>query len=262
MSHKLFLQWSDFKDDLAGAFGILREDNDFADVTLACEGGRQFEVHKVVLASSSAFFQNILRKNKHAHPLIYMRGLNPDDLAAILDFLYFGTTSVFRENLDSFLSIAEELQLKGLTRNDNQAKKNTNDQARHEGEPRKNPVKERTESIIHKSEPPPLVDHQTTVGEYDSMSVGNWAQGRHFSGDFMDDDNESYPPLMVKTANKTALGKILYKCTLCGKEALHTDLKNHIEANHLEGISMPCKQCEKTFRTRAALRKHKSRNHQ
>ena len=47
MTEKLCLQWNDFKENATSAFGILREDNDFADVTLACEDGEQFEAHKV-----------------------------------------------------------------------------------------------------------------------------------------------------------------------------------------------------------------------
>ena len=40
--------------------------------------------------------------------------MKSDDLLAIVDFLYRGEANVFQENLDSFLAIAEELQLKGL----------------------------------------------------------------------------------------------------------------------------------------------------
>ena len=65
MSEKLCLQWNDFQANIKIAFGDLREDNDFADVTLACEDGKQFEAHKMVLASSSPFFQNILKRNNH-----------------------------------------------------------------------------------------------------------------------------------------------------------------------------------------------------
>ena len=114
MSEKLCLQWNDFQENIKIAFGNLREDNDFADVTLACEDGQQVEAHKVILAASSPFFQKLLGRNKHPHPLIYMRGMESGDLLAIVDFIYCGEANVFQENLDSFLAIAEELQLKGL----------------------------------------------------------------------------------------------------------------------------------------------------
>ena len=71
-------------------------------------------VNRVILSSSSPFFQNILRRNKHSHPLIYMRGMKSEDLVAVLDFIYCGETNVYQEGLDSFLAVAEELQLKGL----------------------------------------------------------------------------------------------------------------------------------------------------
>ena len=114
MSEKLCLQWNDFKDNVKVAFANFREDKDFSDVTLACEDGEQVEAHKLVLAASSPFFQNLFKRNKHPHPLVYMRGLKSDDLLAILDFLYNGEANVNQDNLDSFLALAEELQLKGL----------------------------------------------------------------------------------------------------------------------------------------------------
>ena len=120
MSEKLCLQWNDFQENIKSAFGILREDKDLKDVTLACEDGQQVEAHKVILASSSPFFQKLLGRNKHSHPLIYMRGVKFEDLLAIVDFLYCGEANVFQENLDSFLAIAEELQLKGLMGNKDQ----------------------------------------------------------------------------------------------------------------------------------------------
>ena len=43
MSEKLCLQWNDFQENVKSAFENLREDKDFADVTLACEDGQQVE---------------------------------------------------------------------------------------------------------------------------------------------------------------------------------------------------------------------------
>ena len=126
-SEKLCLQWNDFKDNVSSSFGDLRGDRDFTDVTLACEDGKQVEAHKVILASSSPFFKDILKRNKHPHPLIFMRGLKSEDLVAIIDFLYFGEANVFQENLDSFLALAEELRLKGLMDNSDKTKESTRD---------------------------------------------------------------------------------------------------------------------------------------
>ena len=120
MAAKICLQWNDFQENLKWAFGNLRQDNDFADVTLACEDGQQVEAHKVILAASSPFFQRLLVRNKQAHPIIYMRGLKSDDILAIVDFLYRGEANVCQANLNSFLAIADELQLNGLVQKTDQ----------------------------------------------------------------------------------------------------------------------------------------------
>ena len=118
MSDKLSLQWTDFKENVNSAFGRLRDDKEFSDVTLVCEDGQQLEAHKVILATSSPFFEKIFKRNRHPHPLIYWRGFKSEDLASILDFLYSGEATVCQENLASFLAIAGELELKGLTLSD------------------------------------------------------------------------------------------------------------------------------------------------
>ena len=115
MSEKLCLQWNDFKENVNSAFGRLREDKEFIDVSLVCEDDQVIYAHKVILTSSSPFFEKILKKTKHHHPLIYLKGFQSRDFASILDFLYFGEANVYQEDLDSFLAIAEEIQLKGLT---------------------------------------------------------------------------------------------------------------------------------------------------
>ena len=123
-AEKFCLKWNDFQDNLNSAFAGLRNDQDLTDVTLACEDGTQFQTHKVILASSSPFFIELLKTNKHSHPLLYMRGLKNEDLAAMIDFLYFGEVNVSQERLDVFLALAEELKLKGLT---NSSEKNVED---------------------------------------------------------------------------------------------------------------------------------------
>ena len=49
---KLCLKWKDFRESVGSAFGELRGDKDFTDVTLVCEDGQQMEAHRVVLVQS------------------------------------------------------------------------------------------------------------------------------------------------------------------------------------------------------------------
>ena len=61
MSEKLCLRWNDFKENANSAFGKLRSDKEFTDVTLLCEDGQYVEAHKVILAASSPFLRNFSR---------------------------------------------------------------------------------------------------------------------------------------------------------------------------------------------------------
>ena len=58
----LSIKWKDFPENISSSLGSLRENQDFTDVTLACEDGLQVEAHKVILAASSPFFSDLLRE--------------------------------------------------------------------------------------------------------------------------------------------------------------------------------------------------------
>ena len=259
MSEKLCLQWNDFKANVNSAFGRLRDDKEFTDVTLACEDGQQMEVHKVILAASSPFFEKILQRNKHPHPLIYLRGFQSQDLLAILDFLYFGEANVYQENLDSFLAIAEELELKGLTGQ-------TSSDVLEEKEKCVNP------QIIHKTKESFKTSQENNSNVkifHDAESSKAIAVSNQFSGD-MHALDEKVNSMIEKSQNMIQNGKqangtpkqaAAFICKVCGKEGIRHHIIDHIEANHLEGISIPCDYCDKTFSARTNLRIHKSKFH-
>ena len=250
MSEKLCLQWNDFKDNVSSSFGELREDNDFTDVTLACEDGKQVEVHKVILAVSSPFFKEILKRNKHPNPLIYMRGVKSPDLLAIIDFLYFGEANVPQEYLDSFLALAGELRLKGLTGtgNSDEAKEPTREVEENfeTAQIKKENAKQSQQPSRHQYHTPPSL--QTAVAVENSKE--NQA---------LDDQIKS---MMTMTGVKTANGQnYIASCNICEKQAASMNIRSHIEANHITGFSHPCNICGKSSRSRDGLRKHKQAYH-
>jgi len=116
-SEKFCLRWNEFENNISKAFGELRSDKDFFDVTLACDDN-QIQAHKVILSACSPLFRSLFKKNHHQHPLIFLRGVKYEDIFAVLDFMYHGEVNVAQESLNSFLAVAEDLQIKGLTQTD------------------------------------------------------------------------------------------------------------------------------------------------
>merc|ERR1711936_613018 len=107
-ANKFSLQWTDFETNMTTALKELREEKDFFDVTIVCEDS-QIQAHKVILSACSSFFRNILRRNPHQHPLLYLKGIKYNDFLIILNFVYNGEVSVAQEELKHFLAVAADL---------------------------------------------------------------------------------------------------------------------------------------------------------
>ena len=118
-SEKFCLKWNDFQQNIVQSFQDLRKESDFYDVTLVCEEDYQVEAHKIILSSCSPFFNTIFKRNKHPHPLIYMRGFKAKNIVAFIDFIYHGEANLYQEDMEGFLALAEDLELKGLAQSGN-----------------------------------------------------------------------------------------------------------------------------------------------
>lgn len=54
------LRWNNYQSSITSAFENLRDDEDFVDVTLACDG-RSLKAHRVVLSACSPYFRELLK---------------------------------------------------------------------------------------------------------------------------------------------------------------------------------------------------------
>jgi len=159
-TEKFCLRWNDFEANISGAFRELREDKDFFDITLACDD-EQVEAHKVILSACSPFFRTVLKRNKHQHPLVYLKGVRYTDLLSVLNFMYHGEVNVAQEELNSFLAVAEDLKVKGLTQNGSSSTKSS-DQARKPN-PQSVPVRKSYQQPPAPAKPAPPVAYQTSA---------------------------------------------------------------------------------------------------
>jgi hypothetical protein len=87
--------------------------NEFCDVTLVSGDNVKFEAHKVILAAYSNIFKKMLVKEKHPHPLIFMR-VDREVLEALLNLIYCGEAKLSSEHLESFAELGRDIELQGV----------------------------------------------------------------------------------------------------------------------------------------------------
>ena len=262
-SEKFCLKWNDFQENMIGSLKELHGDLDFCDVTLACEGNHHIAASKVVLASSSPIFRDILKSNKHSYPLIYMKGTKKADLAAIVDFMYHGEANIFQEDIDSFLCLADELKLKGLSGSRplqedpgeekilNIAKSVENFETLKAEQSKQETTTKGLEALLKS-------DTISPTNENFGALVATETSGKYFLSVNADFDN-----LSDKVNSIIERRNGIWTCNICEKTSTNNkkqDLKRHAET-HIEGVSYPCNHCDKTLRCSKALEMHNKRTH-
>jgi len=107
------LKWTNHTYNLLQMFSEQLLKECLVDVTISCEG--QFiKAHKMVLSACSPYFQELFRIHAADHPVIIMNGVPFTTVRQMIDFMYQGEIKVGDADLDQLLTIAENLQIKGL----------------------------------------------------------------------------------------------------------------------------------------------------
>ncbi|XP_042868169.1 broad-complex core protein isoforms 1/2/3/4/5-like isoform X3 [Penaeus japonicus] len=109
----LSLSWNNHKATFCHILSTLREKERYTDVTLACEG-KFYPVHKLVLSTCSEYFENMFEHTPCKHPIIVLKDVKPDELEALLSYMYAGVVNVAQNDLARLIKAAELLQIKGL----------------------------------------------------------------------------------------------------------------------------------------------------
>ena len=240
MAEKFSLKWNDFQTNVSNAFKKLRKTENFYDVTLVSDDQQQVSAHKVVLASSSEYFKNILTSNTHSHPMLCLSGVNAGDIKNMLDFMYNGEIQIFQDDLDQFLEIAQRFHLEGLIQNKQENYTDTQEFKYEASQESANIM-----DLVPESENEPI-NHQTKekiislVANYESIEELDQKIEEMFEK--VEGDNQKR------------------RCIPCGKiSSMVANARNHAET-HIDGLNFPCQYCDKSFRSRDSLRKHLRKN--
>ena len=239
MSEKFNLKWNDFQSTVLQSFKSIRADKDFLNVTLVTDDEVHIEAHKVILAASSPFLGNILKKSPHKHPLIYLSGISLINLNLILDYVYFGEVQILQEQLDDFLLASSKLKISGLTGNEKEEEYDD------------------TEVVLKDTFRETQME-EFYVQKQSMQSKRERPQKPHIVAKSLSSEGDtSVEELNTLLAEHMEKIDGVYTCKVCQKTAKDkTNLGKHIES-HLEGLCFTCSDCQQKFRSRTALRLHK-----
>ena len=244
MSEKFFLKWNDFQTNVTNSFKRLRKADDFYDVTLVSDDKQQVSAHKIVLASSSEYFREILKNNKHSHPMLCLNGVNSQELNFILDYMYNGEVQIFQECLDGFLEIAQRFQVEGLMQEEGGQSEVYDSKFKNES------FSENTE--VYQDEKMSNLQLVSNVHEENGSRYPREKVITLHSSDFQ--NIEEVDQHIETMFERQPDGKFL--CQPCGRiSTKKCHAKEHAET-HIEGLNFSCQYCDKSFRSRHILREH------
>merc|ERR1712133_174856 len=93
----------------------MRESDQLTDVTLVCDDKKQFKAHKIVLSACSTVFKSIINDLPQNSSVIYLRGIQHQEMESILQFMYLGEVTLSHKTMKEFLDVAKNLEIKEIS---------------------------------------------------------------------------------------------------------------------------------------------------
>ena len=234
--------------------GELFNENILTDVTLVCDGQLRIGAHKIVLSAGSHFFREMFVNNPHSHPLLYLRGLKEPELLSMLQFLYLGETSMNKDRVPQFLSVAKEFEISGLE--EQEVTEPEND------EPETNQTEEKQNLNVTTPEPSKNKSGTTSRIKENTLyycdkchyeAPGSLELKKHQTTCVL-----ASPPI-TKDLQLKKTGGENYQCDFCDFSA---QSKSKLAQHKVAAHAVSCSHCSTKFQSEAAMVKHRRAKHE
>jgi len=195
-------------------------------------------------------------KSNHSNMLVYLKGINSDDLEHVIEFLYSGVTSIPQEDLKQFLETGKALGLKGLQYGVHDSSSESSFEEKEYKTTQRNEEGYRNEAGVDndtcESQMPSTVSKDDTIDNIAPSEL------KAEEIDLEVNTNEEFSKKIEEMIKKISGG---WNCNVCGRiSTKRQHIQQHAET-HVEGISHTCHICSKTFSVKRYLKQHISNTH-
>ena len=213
----------------------------YTDVRLVTEDAQMFRAHKLVLASSSAYFHDLFQMSstyddisQNSHLVVALPEVQGSSLASVLSFIYDGHTQVLSSDIDLFTKTAKRLKVKGLTAEEG----NSNDSPEPENIQPETDIKDEPQEFV--------LDENIDINEEDLMVESDAAAT---SDKKVKKEKKPRKPAKIPELIETVtIEKGTRTCPSCNFEAKnYQSMKTHMASKHKQKAQFKCNKCEEIF---------------
>ena len=249
---KYNLNWHTYSDHLSKMLHDMMKSEELTDVTLVCDDKRQFRAHKIVLSACSSVFKQIIKDLPINSSVIYLRGIQHQEMESIIEFMYLGVATFYQERMDEFLNVAKSLEIKEISKDvvleDENVKNEEPEIAYNEGA--KLNINENTDRNGVSASSTQLIDYSHLQKTSDGM----------FDCDQCAKRFKQKKGLIIHIQSIHEGKK--FDCNHCEYQATQlTNLKTHIKSKH-EEVKYYCSQCEYQTSWKHHLTRHIQSRHE
>merc|ERR1712126_487683 len=262
---KYNLNWHTYSDHLREMLHNMRKLEYLTDVTLVCDDQRQFKAHKIVLSACSTVFKNIIDHLPLNSSVIYLRGIQHQEMESILEFMYLGVATFYQERMNEFLNVVKNLEIKEISKDVefNDGEKSNDEQDVSETTPAHHQSDEHEEES---SETDDSVSNQYTKTNLNVNTNSNESKTivKSTNGRFLCDECEKHycSKQMLERHFQSSHEGVKYSCNQCNNRfTLQSNLTAHIKSRH-EGVKYPCNQCNFQATLQSSLIHHCKSKHE
>ena len=248
---KYNLNWDAYSDHLREKLNEMLKTNELTDVTLVCDDKKQFKAHRIILSACSEVFKSIIHHLPLNSSVIYLKGIQHQEMQSILEFLYLGEATLDEERMTEFLNVAKNLEIKEIGKID-AGFDDKNASLYDEPEMSAYHIDEDTGPVY--DNPPDLKVYQKNVDTKANIEA----------------DSDEHSPVKQLTpsqeikdsSNESKIDEEKFSCNQCANQfASKSGLRTHIKSIH-DGARYECKLCDEQYNIRSSLRRHVLSKHQ
>ena len=213
------------------------------------------KVHKAIISAYSSVLKDIILSTGQEKPVIYLKGVDYEDIKSIITFIYLGEVRVEQNNLLKFMQLADELQIKGLKNDGNGSKVSFDiDEAQ-------NDIVKEVDEISHDNPYYKIVNLEIPKesNEFDATANVLDLHDSEFSENYTEVNMMSYDKPIIDVADVSYMQKdevTSDRCDKCNFVAKSfKSLKKH-RAMHAKNVVYSCVECDKFFPDRNNLNRH------